>query len=577
MQKTSWFVATLLLVCLGLTSANGANQLIVDPVELLQQTNPGSSARGIVFVENFSPGASIGSIRYSHLPTFRSDGSIAPSDYWNWKVCTTWTDSSCPVKDGYVLEGKVILGSCLSGSELGCIDTFKAFNSFGAGINLKLVGKSFPNAIDIPEDSILGLPRSSSPPLYSDSEGNLYIVRASLLINITGTSKPVYKLDVDINPVYASPDKLLEAPKVIRNVEPRTGLGVVNVIPSPSQCISTDVGICYKAMVPKSDFKYLVSVRVPRSVSGWLRGRVSEPNFDVQLINDKSQLISVSAKSVRIPIAGGWANYSDLPSGFIEKIWPSGGYDSNPNSSYFLVANSSQGDRGMFEYTSWAPYLKEKALTTATNWSFGTNISGNDQMCLQNPGEISGFVASNASVYSTRPPEWDASTSTLIYRVAAPHFDENGNVNTGNYTLAMPLKSIQCLYGQNNLPPSATVSLVYENDVVNVATVTLKSDSGWINFSANGFHYSEPTIKVKFGEVGATPITTPLPSPNESTSVKLAPSTTATLAPQPGKSAAPTVALKTQWCAKGYAKKKVTAANPVCPKGYKKIANPTIR
>jgi hypothetical protein len=250
-------------------------------------------------------------------------------------------------------------------------------------------------------------------------------------------------------------------------------------------------------------------------------------------------LITVTAKPVTLPIAGGWVNYSELPAGFIEKVWPSGGYDPDPSSSYYLVADPSQGDRGLEEYAAWSPYLKEKALTTVSNWSFGTNLSSSDQSCLKVSGEISGFVASNASVYSSKPPQWDAATSSLTYKVAAPHYDESGNQNLGTYTLAMPLTSIKCLYGQSNLPPSATVSIAYGNEVKTVATVSLKSESGWIFFSANGFHYSNPTIVVKFDKSGS-------------------------------KGA---IATKTIWCSKGTTKRKVTAAKPVCPKGFKKIVN----
>lgn len=579
MYKYTKIFAALALAVIGISSAAGADSIAIDPLQLMEQSRPSTGARGIAFVENISAGSSIGWIRYSHIPVFKADGSIEQSDYWNWKSCQTWTDSSCSQKNGYTIEGKVVLGTCNSEREIGCIENFKVFNSFGAGMKLTYLGKSFSGVIDTPEDLALGIPRSSSPPVYSDSEGNTYIVRGGLWVSVTGTSQPVYKLDVDITPVIKVVDNSLSAPRVVRGVDPRTGLGNVSVNPSPSTCVSTDTGICYKAVSPRSDYKYSVAVRVPRSVSGWLRGRVSEPNFDVQLLNNNSQLLTVTAKSVKMPVAGGWVKYSDLPTGFIESVWPSGGYDPNPSSSYFLVASPSQGDQGMREYVAWTPYLKEKALATITSWSFGTNIGGNDQSCLRVPGEVSGFVASNASVYSSKPPEWEASTSTLTYKVAAPHYDENGVVNAGTYTLAMPLSSIKCLYGQSNLPPSATVSIAYGDEVINVATVTLKSDSGWVYFSANGFHYSNPTIKVKFGESSSTPqsasAATPAPKPvaNESAIPSPAPSQTSVSNSTPK---AP-VALKVQWCAKGNAKKKVTAAKPVCPKGYKKIADPTIR
>ena len=518
-------------------------------------SKPSTGARGLVFVENASSVSPIGYIRYSHIPIFKSDGSIEPSKYWDWKKCASWSDLECPVKNGYQLEGRLFLGTCLNSAELGCIESFFVFEKSGSAKKLTLVNKTFGSSLDLREDVKRGIPRSSSPSVYKDTEGNYFLIRAGLFVVVSGTNDPMYKFDADITPVSRILDASLPAPRVESSNDPRTGLGNVYVTSTKQGCLSTDLGICYEAKSPDSEFRYSLSVRVPRTVSGWLRGRVADASFNVRVINNNSQLITVTAKPVKLPIAGGWVNYSELPTGFIDKVWPSGGYDPDPSASYYLVADPSQGDRGLEEYAAWSPYLKEKALTTISNWSFGTNLSSADQSCLKVSGEISGFVASNASVYSSKPPQWDAATSSLTYKVAAPHLDEMGNVNQGSYTLAMPLTSIKCLYGQSNLPPSATVSIVYGNEVKTVATVSLKSESGWVFFSANGFHYSSPTIVVKFDKPGSKGAVTPTPQAKPQT-----------------KAQAP-LATKSIWCSKGTTKRKVTATKPVCPKGFKKIAN----
>lgn len=547
MKKRMILVALLLGALTSTSSANGAEVSATDPIKIMEDLKPASGARGILFLENAAAINPIGLIRYSHIPVFKSDGSIEPSDYWNWKKCASWTDSNCPIKSGYQTEGRLFLGTCLNDSELGCIESFKVFNSLGAGKKLTLVEKSYGSSIDIPQDLKLGIPRSSSPSVYKDEDSNFYVVRAGLFVMVTGTQQPIYKFDADITPVTRESDPSIPLPSVINTVDSETGLGLVNVTSGSAECIAIDVAICYKAKSLSVENKYLLSVRVPKTVSGWLRARVAEANFDVQLKNANSQVITVTAKSVKMPIAGGWVKYSELPKGFIEKLWPSGGYDSNPESSYYLIADPSQGELGLDEYSAWSPYLKEKAITSVTNWSFGTNIGGSEQSCLNLPGEISGFVASNASVYSSKPPEWDAANSTLAFKVAAPHNDENGNQNLGTYTLAMPLASIKCLYGKSNLPPSATISIVYEKEVTTVATVSLKSDSGWILFSANAFHYSSPTIKVKLSQ--EEPLTS---------SGKQAVATKKTVAK-----------VKTIYCAKGKLSKKVLGSNPKCPKGFK--------
>lgn len=547
LKKRKILVALLLGALTSTSSANGALVSATDPIKIMDDLKPASGARGILFLENAAAMNPIGLIRYSHIPVFKSDGSIEPSDYWNWKKCASWTDSNCPIKSGYQTEGRLFLGTCLNDSELGCIESFKVFNSLGTGKKLTLVEKSYGSSIDIPQDLKLGIPRSSSPSVYQDEDSNFYVVRAGLFVMVTGTQQPIYKFDADITPVTRESDLSLTLPSVVNNINPLNGLGNVGVTSNKPECIAIDIGICYKAKSFSIENKYLLSVRVPRTVSGWLRARVSDANFDVQLKNTNSQLITVTAKPVKVPIAGGWVKYSELPTGFIEKVWPSGGYDQDPKSSYYLIADPSQGDRGLEEYSAWSPYLKEKAITSVSNWSFGTNIGGAEQSCLNVPGKISGFVASNASVYSSKPPEWDAANSTLAFKVAAPHNDENGNQNLGTYTLAMPLESIQCLYGKSTLPPSATISIVYEKEVTTVATVSLKSDSGWILFSANAFHYSSPTIKVKLAQ--EKPLTS---SSKQTVAVK--------------KNA---LKSKTIYCVNGKMSKKISGSNPKCPKGFK--------
>jgi hypothetical protein len=549
---------------IGLLGTNSAyaNDLVAnDPLTVMEKMKPSTGAKGIVFLENASPAQSIGWIRYSHIPTFEPDGSIKPENYWDWTKCDKWSDSNCPIKNGYMLDGKVFLGQCIDAVELGCVESFKVAGSIGSEKKLTYVGKSFAQAIDTPQDLGLGIPRSSSPPVYKDDDGNLFVIRAVLTVTLSGPTNSQMKIDVDVTPVIRIIDSTLAAPRAIQFKDFRTGLGVVSAIVGSQKCISVDEGICYRAITPSTENNYSVSVRVPRAVSGWLRGRVADANFDVQLKNENSQLITLTGNPVTMPIAGGWVRNSELPIRFVESVWPSGNYDPNPNASLLFLGDASQGDQALREYSAWVPFLKDNAVSTVKIWSFGTNMASSDQSCLKVTGEISGFVASNASLYSSRPPIWDAGSSTLTYKVAAPHFDENGKVNSGTYTLAMPLKSIKCLYGQNNLPPSATVSIVYGTEVKTVSTISLKSENGWIYFSASGFHYSDPTIVVKFAASVDVLVPTPSPTPLPSVTAK----------------AKPAAMKSTIWCAKGTAKRKVTAAKPACPKGFKKIAAPIAR
>ena len=154
-------------------------------------------------------------------------------------------------------------------------------------------------------------------------------------------------------------------------------------------------------------------------------------------------------------------------------------------------------------------------------------------------------------MYLEGPPVFSTESQSLEYKVAAPHLKPNGDVFLGTYDLQIKSDAARCLYGFTNAPISATVSVVSESGVSQVATTVVNEKDGWLNLSAKGFTFSAPILKVKFSQAAEVVVTpTPTPSP------------TATTKP---------VAKKiTITCVKGKTNKKVTAIKPTCPTGYKK-------
>ena len=552
MRKLTAILISMVMATAGISSAHAAGDVAVDPSTVMRAMQPTANARGILFVENMNSLFALGYIKYTDSPEKNSAGSPLTAEERDWKLCSSWSNDACVKRFRSTVDGYVILGSCISSDEIGCVESLRVSDTSGQIKELALVGPATSGVIDIPESKEYGIPRSSSRPLYRDSSGQLFIVRASLRVSFPSDAKakPFFNLSVDVTPVIKVANSDIGAPEAISLPNNVTGKGIVTVRPTREECVTIDKGYCYQPLIADLASEYQLKLRVPTGVSGWMNGRLVEPRFTLTQLNTYSQVISVSAKPARMPIAGGWATYAELPDNFLAKLYPYSRLIFEKKIPGFFVSSPSQGDRGFQEYAAWAPYLKDKAITSVTNWSFSTQVNTGVDFCGKFTNQITGVVASNASVYSSRPPTWDAANATLSYQVASPHLDENGVENKGTYTLAISMDTIKCLYGQNGLPPSATISIGYGSDVATVATVTLKSDSDWVYFSANGFHYSTPTIQVKFAK--APPASG-------------APVAGSTLLPG-GQSV--------QWCAKGYAKKKVTGINPVCPKGYKKIKAP---
>ena len=97
----------------------------------------------------------------------------------------------------------------------------------------------------------------------------------------------------------------------------------------------------------------------------------------------------------------------------------------------------------------------------------------------------------------------------------------------------------KCIWGTSSLGASASISVISQDGVKQIATTSIGAAEGQLNFSASGFHFSTNKISVSLGKI-VTPVTLS------------------------GRNAL------TITCTKGKLTKKVTAVNPKCPAGYKK-------
>jgi hypothetical protein len=123
----------------------------------------------------------------------------------------------------------------------------------------------------------------------------------------------------------------------------------------------------------------------------------------------------------------------------------------------------------------------------------------------------------------------------------------DGSVMRGQYNLVIRSEVARCIYGFSSAPVNAEVSVVNANGEAQIATVIVGERNGWLYLKANNFEFSAPVIKVKLSQEAD-----PLATPSQSASAK------------------PAVKAVTITCIKGKMTKKVTAAKPKCPTGYKK-------
>jgi len=140
-------------------------------------------------------------------------------------------------------------------------------------------------------------------------------------------------------------------------------------------------------------------------------------------------------------------------------------------------------------------------------------------------------------------PTWDEGESSLRVQIHGSHFKSDGTLNLAFFQARITKTLAKCLWGVDLQNASqAKISLTYEDGTSVVAVISSAIEGEQYVLSASGMHLSAPTFTMKVVKNAPTPTASPAPTK------------------------------KTIMCVKGKAQKKVTGANPQCPKGYKRTS-----
>jgi hypothetical protein len=161
---------------------------------------------------------------------------------------------------------------------------------------------------------------------------------------------------------------------------------------------------------------------------------------------------------------------------------------------------------------------------------------------------------------------WNYATESLTFNVYAPHLNVYGSINKGTFHTRFHQAWLNCRFPGNTLSTATKISVqvLNEDGSTQVATSSTSIKDGIIDIQASGFHYSSPAVVAKRSSDSQNTtnfLNTYYGDDWNDTLLKIS---------VPAKEAAKTVITKTITCVKGNITKKVTSANPSCPKGYKK-------
>jgi hypothetical protein len=570
MQKKAISVVALLTISVGLSLPAGAAGLPDEQYVIeLPTDNPsniptyGISANGIgEFPTNIN-----------YLFGKKSDGN----DFYVSKItsvgfCTSLSDSNCA--GASLIHYKAQFGICATPEATDCISQITAKNQDGTNLEITST-EAFPGSVAgvFTGDPKAGLPSGGASPLITipglpHGGGNKYLVVVSAdsyrtpnksVFEPANIKASIYavRIDQERNSLPGVQSNLDRFDKLDLRLDGWTNPTLACPIYSATECA--------KPFPLPLNAQFGLKLKLSNPVKGWLHGRLDGVTSDISIDANGNQVISIQGNPVVVPSAYGWAKKSEASKSitdFYDKMRkpiggngfgcindPTGGSATNgcPAESWVsFLRHLTANQESMDEFLAWMPSLKDKASKAPTIWRWETmGADSTNDPCYENSSNLIGFVSTNATQYLSGPPVFNKSEGSLDYKVAAPHYLPDGKEFLGSYNLVISAQAARCLYGFTDAPIQATVSVTAADGQARVATTSLTERGGWLKLSANGFTFSNPTVKVKL--------------------LQEAPKSTIGIA------AKPTVPKKsTITCAKGKTTKKVSGVKPKCPTGYKK-------
>jgi len=510
------FIATVLITALaGLTltvSGSSANSVSSEDEQFPSQVTSASGFHGIELNE-------ISGLRdnVSLLTGATETGS---------KLCTSTTDASCSGNYSF----KAVLGPCDATTTIDCIESVAATTSAGAAIAGSFK-QFFParGMNDYTGSTTDGVPSGRPPSLWTlnglpHAEGSDYQVVVTVSgMKVNGDArKPSRSFFASITPVNihqttcnpqfngqcmddfhetAGPDGKSQIR--FRGVAADQDLGI--------RCANwgEDSKCALKRAFPVGA-KFSLKVRLSTVPAGWLHGRLADPTASISTA-DNVTTVQISAQPTKVPIVSTGAQWADLPTPVQE--WFTANCSSNcgtrqPGSlSLAPTLRNAQSNPVAYKESSfeqlklWTTFIKDSASAIPSQWSVRTlsyQEMTRSPKCISEGVGVTGIVATNSTLYSEGPPTFDSATSTLNYKVAAPHYEKDGKTEfKGRYDLILRSDIAKCLYGLDDSPVTSEVAVVDESGAPKTATTSMTQSDGWFKFSAAGYTHSAPTIKTK--------------------------------------------------------------------------------
>jgi hypothetical protein len=265
---------------------------------------------------------------------------------------------------------------------------------------------------------------------------------------------------------------------------------------------------CYKRLQQPSSFKARLALSMAHEPRGWITSYLQQFEGKIQQPTDKNQKYELTLEGSNSPypisaltISG---NDSERKSKFCSVNDPTYVKRCTEKSSwvpslYFYRTTGGYRDNGKDKYLAMLSLFPELDVAAKENiaWSVDLDMRNEDKInSCSAPKGIYGVVGGNAMLIDESVPIWNASTQTLEFGVASPHYKSDGQVARGFYEMQLNEQVAKCLWGTKVTPANVSLSVLDENGDSKVATAAISVKNGMVIFRATGFTYSSTKLSV---------------------------------------------------------------------------------
>ena len=461
------------------------------------------------------------------------------SDSTGQRLCTSVTDTACSSSAGYSF--RAVLGPCTTAVTVDCIESVTGTSSSGTAVE-GAFKEFFParGVNDYTGSTADGVPDGRPPSLWTLAGlPHAYGTDYQVTVQVNGAkisgdaTKPLRTFFASITPVniFQTECDVRYNGTCMDKYREEVASSGLKTIGFAGVAADQDKGFrcqnwgedskCALKRAFPAGAKFAVQVRLSTTPTGWLHGRLQDPTASIERVNNQTT-IKISAEPTKVPAVSGVGQWAQLPvavqESFIamcenkrcgtrrsEQASDSAVQGMPVSSRNIIVSPSAFSETAFTQLKLWTGFIGDKAAAMPSQWSVRTlsySEMQNAPACIRNGVGVTGIVATNASAYAEGPPSYSSATSTLNYKVAAPHYEKDGTtVFNGRYDLILRSDIANCLYGVSDGASEATVSVTGEDGKAKSATTAFTFKDGWFKFAASGFTHSAPTVKVKLSKI----------------------------------------------------------------------------